>query len=423
MMDKDPIIIIGGGLQGLATANSLLDKGEKVLVLEKEEGIALKASFANAGMLTPSHSQPWNSVSDIISILKGIGRKDSPMSLKLRALPDYFGWGIRFIINSWKPKHLANTKSITKLAQHSLKLTQKFRGENFIEYDSSEIGTLKIYRSKKSFDLAVSHLEHLKEMGINFEILNTTKLIEKEPQLIDIEDKLEGGIFFPGDEVGDAHKFCKALEESVRVKGGRILTNVEIKEILVKQKAITGVKTDRAEISSKKVIVAAGSWSHLLLKGIKLNLPVRPVKGYSLTVETPHLNSMPKLALVDEDIHTAITPFSSTRIRVTAAAEFAGFNDEIHEKRISYLKRMLNSIYPSLYSNLKVDEGILWFGYRPMSPDGLPFIDKTKIEGLYLNTGQGHLGWTLAMGSADLCSDIVLGKKTAIDSEPYKITR
>ena len=126
-MDKDPIIIVGGGLQGLATANSLLDRGEKVLVLEKEEGVALKTSFANAGQLTPSHSQPWNSVSDILNILKGIGKKDSPMSLKLGSLGNYFGWGIRFILNSFKSKYEANTDSITKLAQHSLKLTNQFR--------------------------------------------------------------------------------------------------------------------------------------------------------------------------------------------------------------------------------------------------------------------------------------------------------
>ena len=260
-------------------------------------------------------------------------------------------------------------------------------------------------------------------MGINSEVLTTTHLIEKEPQLAEIEDQLEGGIYFQDDEVGDAHKFCKELADVVRSKGGRILTNVEIKELLVEQNSIKGVKTDRAEINSEKVIISAGSWSYLLLKGLNLRLPVRPVKGYSLTIETPPLNSMPKLALVDEDIHTAITPFSNSRIRVTAAAELAGFDEEIHEKRVSYLKRMLNSVYPSLYSQLDVDEGKLWFGFRPMSPDGLPFIGETKISGLYLNTGQGHLGWTLAMGSADLCSDIVLENKTAIDSHPYRITR
>ena len=422
-MDKDPVIIVGGGLQGLATANSLLDRGEKVLVLEKEEGVALKTSFANAGQLTPSHSQPWNSVSDILNILKGIGKKDSPMSLKLGSLGNYFGWGIRFILNSFKSKYEANTKSITKLAQHSLKLTKQFREDNAIEYDCSQIGTLKIYRSKKSFDAAIEHCKKLKKMGINSEVLTTTHLIEKEPQLAEIEDQLEGGIYFQDDEVGDAHKFCKELADVVRSKGGRILTNVEIKELMVDQNSIKGVKTDRAEINSEKVIISAGSWSYLLLKGLNLRLPVRPVKGYSLTIETPPLNSMPKLALVDEDIHTAITPFSNSRIRVTAAAELAGFDEQIHEKRVSYLKRMLNSVYPSLYSQLDVDEGKLWFGFRPMSPDGLPFIGETKISGLYLNTGQGHLGWTLAMGSADLCSDIVLENKTAIDPHPYRITR
>ena len=153
-----------------------------------------------------------------------------------------------------------------------------------------------------------------------------------------------------------------------------------------------------------------------------LNIPVRPVKGYSLTLNTAGLKNAPGLAIIDEDVHTALTPLGN-RIRIAGTAEFAGFNDDIHEKRIDYLNDMLESVYPSLFSELNHEEGTLWYGFRPMSPDGMPYLGSTKIKGLYLNTGHGHLGWTLAMGSAAILSDLITKRDTKIDSSPYLASR
>jgi D-amino-acid dehydrogenase len=170
------------------------------------------------------------------------------------------------------------------------------------------------------------------------------------------------------------------------------------------------------------VVVCAGSWSRELLKNINLNLPVRPVKGYSLTYETTGLNNKPNFAIVDESIHTAITPFEN-RVRVAGTAEFVGFDDQIHPKRVNYLNNMLKSVYPNLHSQIDTNEGKIWHGFRPMSADGLPYIGKTKIEGLYVNCGQGHLGWTLAMGSANLLADEVQNQKSLINIKPYLASR
>ena len=168
--------------------------------------------------------------------------------------------------------------------------------------------------------------------------------------------------------------------------------------------------------------MCAGSWSRDLLKQLRLNLPVRPVKGYSLTYETTGLNNKPNYAIVDESIHTAITPFEN-RIRVAGTAEFVGFDDQIHPKRINYLNSMLENVYPNLFGQIDLNEGKIWHGFRPMSADGLPFIGKTKIEGLFVNCGQGHLGWTLAMGSANLLADEVQNRKSEIDINPYLAKR
>lgn len=420
-MDDKQIVIIGGGLQGLATANALLDRGESVLILEKEGDTGSATSFANAGMLTPSQSTPWNSPSDILTILSGIGKKDSPMVLSPRAIPSLFFWGLQFLRNSTNKRFLKISKNCMDLAHYSSSLTKEIREKEHLEYDQAENGSLKIFRSQEALDKSVEITKKLDPSAV-FNVLDSQGVALAEPELANISDQLVGGIFYPEDEIGDAYKFCKRLEELVRSKGGRVLVNTNIKKILIHKGKVNGVITDRAVLQTKRVVVAAGSWSHSLLKQVGLRLPVRPVKGYSLTLDTAGLDNKPKLAVLDESIHSAVTPLGN-RIRIAGTAEFAGFNDDIHPKRITYLNETLKAIYPKLYSQLDLEEGRLWYGFRPMSADGLPFLGKTKIDGLYVNSGQGQLGWTLAMGSGSLVADLIVNKSTDIDPNPYLASR
>ena len=421
-MNDKQIVIIGGGLQGLATAFTLLKRGEDVLVLERDEDVATAASFANAGMLTPSQSSPWNSPSDILQILKGIGKKDSPMSLNPLAIPSLFFWGMEFLLNSTPTRFDRITSNLFSLGNFSKYLTQKIREDFDISYDESLLGTLKIYRDAQNFDKASELQTKMFSGNKEFSVMDTKSLINLEPALKEIRNDLAGGIHFPNDETGDAYKFCKKLEELIRSNGGRILTNTNINKILVNKGRVNCVVTDRAILQTKRVVVCAGSWSRSLLKQMKLNLPVRPVKGYSLTYDTAGLNNKPNISLVDESVHTAVTPFQN-RIRVAGTAEFVNFDDSIHPKREKYLNKMLESVYPSLYKQIDKTSGKIWHGFRPMSADGLPFIGKTKIDGLFVNCGQGHLGWTLAMGSAELLADQIQDKDSEIDINPYLASR
>ena len=421
-MNDKQIVIIGGGLQGLATAFTLLNRGEDVLILERDEDVATAASFANAGMLTPSQSSPWNSPNDILQILKGIGKKDSPMSLNPLTIPSLFFWGMKFLINSTPTRFDRITSNLFSLGNFSKYLTQKIREEFDISYDESLLGTLKIYRDAQNFDKASELQTKMFSGNKEFSILDTESLTNLEPALKEVRHDLAGGIHFPNDETGDAYKFCKKLEELIRSNGGRILTNTNINKILVNKGRVNCVVTDRAILQTKRVVVCAGSWSRNLLKQMKLNLPVRPVKGYSLTYDTAGLNNKPNISLVDESVHTAVTPFQN-RIRVAGTAEFVNFDDSIHPKREKYLNKMLESVYPSLYKQIDKTSGKIWHGFRPMSADGLPFIGKTKIDGLFVNCGQGHLGWTLAMGSAELLADQIQDKESEIDINPYLASR
>ena len=421
-MKENPIIIIGGGLQGLATANALIDRGEEVLLLERSSGVATQTSFANAGMLTPSQAAPWNSMADIVNILSGIGKKDSPMLLKLDQVPSLFFWGLRFLLNSSKSKYRSNTENICKLAQHSLELTKQIREKYGFNYDHSSVGTMKIFRDESSFNKASKEVERLSDLGLTFKVLSNHEVVEQEPFLSDASNKISGGIIFPDDETGDAYKFCKELETVIREKGGRIHVNTEVKKIYFNKGKVNSVVTDRVEIKASRVVLTSGSWTNHLLKNTRLNLPVKPVKGYSLTLDTSVLNDAPKMPIIDEDIHTAFSPLGYS-LRVAGTAEFAGFNEGIHQKRIDYLYKTLESIYPSITSNLDLDKGALWYGFRPMSPDGMPYIGPTKLSGLFVNTGHGHSGWTLAMGSGDVLADLMLKKQPKIEVKPFLASR
>tara|TARA_B100000029_G_scaffold474274_1_gene516426 strand:- start:128 stop:1399 length:1272 start_codon:yes stop_codon:yes gene_type:complete len=421
-MKDNPIIIIGGGLQGLATANALIDRGEEILLLERSSGVATQTSFANAGMLTPSQAAPWNSMADIISILSGIGKKDSPMLLKLNQVPSLFFWGLKFLVNSSKSKYQSNTENICKLAQHSLELTKQIRRKYGLNYDHSSVGTMKIFRDESSFKRATKEIERLSNLGLTFKVLTNEEVVEREPLLSEVSNKIPGGIIFPDDETGDAYKFCKELEKVVREKGGRIHVNTEVKKILFNKRKVNSVITDRVEIKASRVVLTAGSWTNNLLKNTTLNLPVKPVKGYSLTLDTSSLNNTPKMPIIDEGIHTAFTPLGYS-LRVAGTAEFAGFSEDIHQKRINYLYKTLESVYPSISSNLDLDKGSLWYGFRPMSPDGMPYIGPTKISGLFVNAGHGHSGWTLAMGSGDVLADLLLQKQPNIEAKPFLASR
>jgi D-amino-acid dehydrogenase len=420
-MDDKQIVIIGGGLQGLATANALLDRGENVIILEKEADIGRATSFANAGMLTPSQSMPWNSPSDILKIISGLGKKDSPMILSPRAIPSLFFWGLKFLRNSTKKKFIEISKNGFELARYSSSLTKEIREKESFEYDHDDNGTLKVFHSQEALDRSVE-ITKILDPSLSINVMDSREVSLVEPALAPIVNQLVGGIHYLEDEIGDAYKFCKLLEDLVRSKGGRIFVNTDIKKILIHKGRVNGVITDRAILQTKRIVVAAGSWSHALLKQVGLRLPVRPVKGYSLTLDTAGLNNKPKLAVLDESTHTAVTPLGN-RIRIAGTAEFTGFDDDIHPKRIVYLNEMLKAIYPKLYSQLDLEEGRLWYGFRPTSADGLPFLGKTKIEGLFVNSGQGHSGWTLAMGSASLVADLIVNKSTDIDPSPYLASR
>jgi len=415
-------LVIGAGLIGITSAYELLMRGQSVTLLDELEGPALGTSFANAGMLTPSMSDPWNSPGVYKYLVKSLFDPSASMRLRLHAIPSLIGWGTKFLRYSSEPYFQAAIKDNYNLASYSLRKTQEIAEKYDLQYCRNTSGTMSIFRSHKDFSVKESFYQLLKQSGLKCSILSPSEIISLVPSLASIRSELYKGIHYHQDESGDAHLFCRELLEKYLALGGQIKYGVSVKSLAVSRNRVTGVNSQSEFIPATQVVVASGAKSPAILQSADVNLDVKPAKGYSLTINVDGIADLPSLPVLDDAMNVVITPLED-RLRMVGTAEFAGFDLSIDAVRIKKLYEMFEIMYPEIASQVNRESAIPWAGLRPMSCDGKPFIGTSKIKGLYINSGQGPLGWTLAMGSANLLADIMLGSSTEIDAKPFSMLR
>jgi D-amino-acid dehydrogenase len=415
-------VIVGGGLLGLATAQALLERGEPATVIEAREDVALETSSGNAGMMTPSMGDPWNGPGVHRHLAASLLDPRSPMKLRLRALPSLTTWGVRFLRNSASDRHLAATEANFLLGSYSVQQTRSLRERLGLDYDAADRGTMKVFRDPAAMQPPLELARHLAKLGLQVIELDAAGAVAEEPMLADIRRHIAGALRFPDDAVGDSMKFCQGLRSGLVRAGVGVRVSVRAERLLVDRGVVRGVATDRGEVEADRVIVACGTWSPKLLRSAGVSLPVKPAKGYSLTVDVTGAIRRPGIPVVDDAMHAAVAPLGD-RLRVAGTAEFAGFDTTIDRVRVENLAALLRAIYPGLARSVDFSKAVAWTGLRPMSCDGKPFIGESAVRGLYVNSGHGHLGWTLAVGSGQLLADLVVGRKPAIDPVPFRVDR
>lgn len=415
------VAVIGSGLLGVSTAYYLNQHGIDVTVMDRNEGPGLETSFANGAILTPSLSDPWNAPGAIWKLLSQLGHENAPMLLRPHALPSLLGWGIKFLQNTNQRQFEKSSAANIRLANYSMEVLGELRKAIKLEYDMNAIGTMLVCRKPDSLAAAVESATRLVEHGLAYSAIDVDEIVKLEPALTPIKHKLIGGIHYPGDEHGDAYEFCVGMTEKARSQGVKFVFGTTAVGFSQTAGKVTEVITDRQNLSCDRVVVAAGSYSPLLLRSLKLDLPVRPGKGYSITVSTAEWNMQPNMPVVDDHFHSAVTPLRD-RVRVAGTAEFANYDTKIEKKRVNNMKTLLTELYPEAEHKMQGDLQP-WSGFRPVSADGIPVVGATHIKNLYINTGHGHLGWTMAAGSGKLLADIIAGKKTQIDAGYYSLDR
>jgi len=413
------VLVIGAGLIGVTSAYFLRGRGHDVLVIEREPGPGRDTSFANGSLLCPSMPEPWNAPGCWRSLLTSLGRPASPMQLRLKALPGLTTWGMTFLRNSSTARYQRNSARNLRLALYSLRVMDSIRRETAIEYGRMARGTLRLFRDATALDRAAT-ANPLTSEGLTFRRLSRAQTLELEPALAPIAGQLAGAIHYPTDENGDAHRFCRVLAEHAQRAGVEFRFGTEVSSIDLHSGRVSSVAASGERFEADKYLVAAASYSTPLLKPAGIHLPVQPVKGYSVTFDLPPGAASVRVPIVDDDLHAVIVPLEGA-IRAAGTAEFAGYDRAANPARISNLLRLLQQLLPQAAFDSEAAKK--WWGLRPMSADGVPIIGATPVSNLFVNTGHGHLGWTMAAGSAELLADLIDGKPTAVDPAPYDLRR
>ena len=420
------VIVIGAGLAGTSTAWYLAQGGASVTVLDRAPGAAMETSFANAGMLTPSMADPWNAPGTLWHLLRWIGREEAPMLLRPRALPDLAGWGLHFLRQSRPHLFHRNTLKNVRLALYSMSELRRLRDELDIDYDGAARGTLRACRDQASLDRAAELAASLAEHGVAYRLLDRDGVVATEPALNPVAEKIVGGIHYVDDESGDAHLFTSGLATRAKGAGVQFRFGFDVNAIETRRGAVRAVRGRTAgrdeRFETEAVVLAAGSFTPLLARRVGVRVPVRPVKGYSITAPRGDWQDGPRIPVSDDHLHTAVTPLGE-RIRVAGTAEFTGYDDRLTPQRVDNLLRLLQAIYPAYAERLDPSVVRPWCGFRPVSSDGVSILGPSPLAGLFLNTGQGPLGWTMAAGCGRLLADQMLGRHCDLNPEDYALDR
>ena len=413
------VLVLGAGVIGVTAAYFLNRAGHEVTVIDRQPGAGLETSFANGGQVSASHALPWSSPSAPFLMLKWLGRRDAPLLWHLRADPSQWLWGLRFLTNCTPGRSTANMEKNLTLALHSRALLKDIRAETGIRYDERSQGILQIFRDKEQFDSAAQSAQVMTGLGCAETALDREGCLGLEPALRDAGDSIIGGVHAPGDETGDAHLFTIELARVLAERGVVFRYDVTVARLETERGTISRVVLAGGEMTADAYVVALGSYSQLLLDPLGINPHIFPTKGYSVTVPTAGRNGAPTVSITDVD-HKIVYSRLGDRMRVAGTAEFAGYDASLNEDRVRVILGHAQTQFPNAGDFAQAK---LWTGLRPLTPDGVPVLGRTSYSNLYLNTGHGTLGWTLAAGSGQVLADLVDGKTTALDLSRYGVDR
>ena len=401
-------IVLGGGIVGVTSAYFLARHGLRVTLIERRSAVGLETSFANGGLLTPSMSDPWAAPGLPRKLLGWLGRDDAPFLLRLGALPGLMSWGLKFLRNCNEESWRRNTATILRIAEYSHAVLDELTRGHGLAYDLSTLGTLKLFRDEISMSSAQRSAAAVGELGVAVRPLDAAGCRALEPALTAQSDALAGGLHFPDDRSGDAYTFTRALAELCREARVTFRFNEEVRGIVTDKGGVAGIVTDKERLHADTYLLALGSMSPRLAPGFRL--PIYPVKGYSVTLSTEGWNAAPRVPLIDDGRKMGFTRLGD-RLRLAGTAEFNGYNLDMNERRSGQLIEGLMALFPDFPNRHMASH---WTGLRPMTPDGIPVLGESPLRNLYLNVGHGHLGWTLACGSAKAVADLMVGQKPAM---------
>jgi len=391
------IAILGAGVVGVAAAWYLRQDGHDVQVLDRRESPGLETSFANGGQISADHAAPWAKPGVPLQALKWMLREDAPLLFRLRADPAQWRWALQFLRNCTAARYRENASRLQRLGQYSRALLHALREETGIQYDHLSRGILVLYTGERRF-----------EPGWK----TPDECVAIEPAVASMKQGLVGGNYIGGDESGDAYKFTAALAKLCAAMGVQFDFGVSIERIESEGGKVSGIRTERGKsITADAYVLALGAYSPLLARPLGIDLPIYPLKGYSVTMPVKDPAAAWTVSLTDE-AHKLVLSRLGDRLRIAGTAELNGYNTEINQVRCEAIVKRTMELFPGAGDPAKAQ---FWAGLRPATPSNRPCIGRTKYPNLYLNTGHGTLGWTHACGSGRALADLIGGRNPEVE--------
>ncbi|WP_312723244.1 D-amino acid dehydrogenase [Stutzerimonas kunmingensis] len=413
------VLVLGSGVVGTASAYYLARAGFEVVVVDRQPAVAMETSFANAGQVSPGYASPWAAPGIPLKAMKWLLQRHAPLAIKLTGDVDQYLWMAQMLRNCTAARYAVNKERMVRLSEYSRDCLDELRAETGIAYEGRQLGTTQLFRTQAQLDAAAKDIAVLQRSGVPYELLDRAGIARVEPALAKVSHKLSGALRLPNDQTGDCQMFTSRLAEMAVALGVEFRFEQNIQRLDYAGDRLAGVWIDGKLETADRYVLALGSYSPQMLKPLGIRAPVYPLKGYSLTVPISDPAMAPQSTVLDETYKVAITRFDQ-RIRVGGMAEIAGHDLSLNPRRRETLEMVVGDLYPQ---GGDPSDAVFWTGLRPATPDGTPIIGATPYRNLFLNTGHGTLGWTMACGSGRVLADLLASKRPQISTEGLDIFR
>jgi D-amino-acid dehydrogenase len=408
------VLVLGGGVVGVAVTYYLGRDGHEVEVIERNADAASETSYGNAGLVSPGDSYAWASPAALTVFVKSLYRRDLGIKVGINLDPNFIAWTWKFLFECTHARAHINTLRKLRLAFYSRTCINDIEAHTKVAYDEGRKGILYFYRSEQSLNAGAQHMQILADNGLTIEKIGRDRMVELEPGLKSAAHEIAGGLYSPLDQTGDSYKFSRNLATwcennlTVHFRFGTKITAIE-----TEGDRVTGVTTEKGRFAADAIVVALGPETPLITRGIGLNIPIYPVKGYSATIPLADPSLGPTMGGVDEDRLIAYARLGD-RLRVASTAEFAGYDRTYKPADVRRLLATAKDLFPGCVDESKAE---YWAGLRPMTPSSVPILGQARYRNLFLDCGHGHIGWTMAAGSGKFIADLVSGRKPEIDTD------
>ena len=413
-------VVIGGGVVGVTTAYYLSKSGHEVTVVDRESDVATVASAGNAGLIAPSHSFGWASPAAPMELLRSLTVEDTALRVNPFKAPSMAAWGIKFLRECTADRARKNTLVKLRLAQYSQRKLNEIADSEKIDYDDIHAGLLYLYRDPKRMEAGVAKWKLIRDNGQPQQVLSPDDVAEVEPALAPVKHKLAGAIYGPTDSSGDSVKFTRGLRTVCERMGTRFVLGAGVKRLIAQGDRIQALATEAGEtIRGDVFVLSAGVHSTQIARTVGVRLPIAPAKGYSATFPVKNGgDAVPRIGAVDEELLVAWCRMGD-KLRMTSSAEFTGYETTYRDRDFRIIRKLAESLLPQAADYTR---GTYRACNRPMTPDGPPILGTARHDNLYINSGHGHMGFTMACGTSRIVADLIDGRKTEIPVEGMTLT-